>query len=236
MRFADLRLDVHWVNVSLARAGLVTMHSGNASGIDRESGMMIIKPSGVDYEKLRPEDMVVLRLDGILPSCREVPDGIQSSLRPSVDHSHHLGLYRADPVLGGVVHTHSSFATAWAVHERPIPCALTAIADEFGGDIPCAPYADNQDESIVRSILANRTRGPAVLLGRHGVFTFAASPRAAFKAAVMVEDVARTLLLAHSLGEISCLHAKEIDKWWERYHSTYGQEPEPGMPIRATKA
>lgn len=223
MIFSKLRQEVHLANISLPKAGLVTMHSGNASGIDRKSGIILIKPSGVDYDKMRPEDLVALRLDGTRAAANEIPDGIKNDMRPSVDTAHHLGLYLADSTLGGVIHTHSNFATAWAAHEQPIPCTLTAMADEFGGGIPCTPYVDNQGDNIVRSILANRTRAPAMLLGRHGVFTFAESPRSAFKAAVMVEDLARTLLLARSLGPITTLPAQEIEKWWDRYHTTYGQ-------------
>ncbi len=223
MTFKELRQEVHWANVSLPKAGLVTMHSGNASGIDRESGLILIKPSGVDYDRMRPDDLVVLRLDGTKASAREIPDNLHSDLRPSVDTPQHLGLYRADSSLGGVIHTHSNYATAWAAHERPIPCALTAMADEFGGDVPCTPYVDNQGENIVRAILLHRTRAPAVLLGRHGVFAFDRSPRAAFKAAVMVEDIAKTLLLARTLDPVTPLPPAEVAKWWDRYHTTYGQ-------------
>lgn len=225
MTFNELRQEVHWANTSLPKAGLVTMHSGNASGIDRESGVILIKPSGVDYNRLRPEDLVAVMPDGRRAKRSEIPDGIESPLKPSVDTPQHLGLYAADKTLGGVVHTHSNYATAWAAHERPIPCALTAMADEFGGDIPCTPYVDNQGGNIVCAILAHRTQAPAILLGRHGVFAFDRSPRAAFKAAVMVEDIAKTLLLARVLDQISPLPAGEVAKWWDRYHTTYGQSP-----------
>src|SRR5258708_2344799 len=223
MTFADLRRDVHWANISLPRAGLVTMHSGNASGVDRVAGIVLIKPSGIDYDNLRPEDLVALRLNGEPALAHEIPDGIASPMRPSVDTPQHLALYLADSKIGGIVHTHSNYATAWAAHERSIPCALTAIADEFGGDIPCAPYVDNQEDHIVRSLLTHRTRAPALLLGRHGVFTFDRNPRAAFKAAVMVEDVAKTMFLARVLGSVSPLPLGEINKWWTRYHTIYGQ-------------
>ena len=223
MEFSKFRQEVWQANLSLPKAGLVTMHSGNVSGFHRESGVVLIKPSGIDYELLRPEDLVAVAISGETLSAKLIPDGLRSPLKPSVDTIHHLGLYQADEAICGVVHTHSNYATAWATHERPIPCALTAIADEFGGEIPCTPYVDNLGENIVRAILAHRTQAPAVLLGRHGVFAFAQSAKAALKAAVMVEDVARTLLLAKSLGDLSPLPAAEIKKWWNRYHTTYGQ-------------
>lgn len=222
--FARLRQAVWAANVGLPKAGLVTMHSGNASGIDRASGLVLIKPSGTDYDTLRPEDLAVVDLEGhsILDPGRS-PDGVISPLRPSVDTIHHLALYKMDERLGGVVHTHSNYATAWAAAGLEIPCVLTAMADEFGGSIPCLPYVDNQGLAIAEAIIRHRGRGPAVLLGQHGVFTFDRTPALAFKAAVMVEDVARTLLLARALGPLQPLPAAEIEKWWGRYHTTYGQ-------------
>jgi L-ribulose-5-phosphate 4-epimerase len=223
MDFAAFRQEVWWANAQLPKAGLVTMHSGNASGIHRDSGLVLIKPSGVDYEKLRPEDLAVVDLDGNRPSASKVPDGICGPLKPSVDTIHHLLLYKKDPSLGGVIHTHSNFATAWAATGQAIPCALTAIADEFGAEIPCAPYVDNQGENIANAIMKHRGRGPAILLGNHGVFAFDKTPTKALKAAVMVEDVAKTMWLARQLGTVAPLPATEIEKWWSRYHSSYGQ-------------
>jgi L-ribulose-5-phosphate 4-epimerase len=221
MDFARLRQEVWWANRQLPTAGLVVMHSGNASGIDRERGLVLIKPSGVDYDALRPEDLVVVDLDGNRPS--DAPDGVVSPLKPSVDTPHHLALYRGDEAIGGVIHTHSNHATAWAAAGRPIPCALTAMADEFGGEIPCAPYAPNVGDAIGDAILAHRSRAPAILLANHGVFTFDATPRTALKAAAMVEDAAKTMWLAAQLGEIQVLPPDEIETWWTRYHATYGQ-------------
>jgi L-ribulose-5-phosphate 4-epimerase len=222
--FAVLRQEVFRANLELPRSGLVTMHSGNASGVHRESGLALIKPSGVDYESLRPEDLVVVDLSGAPVPQSRVPDGVQGRLRPSVDTIHHVLLYAKDKAIGGVVHTHSSFATAWATVGQAIPCALTAIADEFGAEIPCAPYLDNEADHIAEGILRHRNRGPAILLARHGVFTFDTTPERAFKAAVMVEDVAKTLWLARSLGPVSAMDAAEVEKWWTRYHGRYGQE------------
>jgi L-ribulose-5-phosphate 4-epimerase len=221
MDFAELRREVWWANTQLPAAGLVVMHSGNASGIDRERGLVLIKPSGVDYETLRPEDLVAVDLDG--ERVIDTPDGMGSTLKPSVDTPHHLALYRGDGSIGGVIHTHSNYATAWAAAGRPIPCGLTAMADEFGGEIPCAPYAPNEGDAIGDAILAHRTRAPGILLANHGVFTFAATPRTALKAAAMVEDAAKTMWLATRIGEVTPLPADEIERWWERYHATYGQ-------------
>jgi len=223
MDFAELRREVWRANVLLLKTGLVTMHSGNASGIDRESGLLLIKPSGIDYNALRPEDLAIVDLNGKRPDLSRVRDGILSDLKPSVDTVHHRLLYQKDAALGGIIHTHSNHATAWAATGMAIPCALTAMADEFGAEIPCAPYADNQGDHIADAIMAHRGRGPAILLGNHGVFTFDATPAGALKAAVMVEDVAKTMWLARQLGPVEPLPPEEIEKWWERYHTTYGQ-------------
>ncbi len=224
MDFATLRHEVWWANTQLPATGLVVMHSGNASGVDREHGLVVIKPSGVDYESLRPEDLVVVPLDGEAVTVADVPDRIISHLRPSVDTPHHLALYRGDPSIGSVIHTHSNYATAWAAAGRAIPCGLTALADEFGGEVPCAPYAPNEGNAIGDAMLAHRTRAPAILLANHGVFTFDDTPQKALKAAVMVEDAAKTMWLAEQLDEVSLLPQEEIDRWWDRYHSTYGQD------------
>ncbi len=219
--FGELRREVWKANVTLPRSGLVTMHSGNASGMDRARGLILIKPSGVDYASLRPEDLALVDLEG--RRVTRAPDGVASRLKPSVDTSHHAMLYRLDRSLGGIVHTHSNHATAFAAIGEPIPCVLTAMADEFGGEIPCAPYVDNEGDHIARAIMKCRTRAPAVLLGNHGVFTFAETPAAALKAAVMVEDVARTVWLARQIGRPARIPKREVAKWWGRYHSTYGQ-------------
>jgi L-ribulose-5-phosphate 4-epimerase len=210
----QLRHEVWEANLGIYRAGLVTMHSGNASGIDRRRGLVIIKPSGMDYDKLRPADLVVTDLEG-----RKT----KGKWKASVDLSHHLYLYKHRPEIGGIVHTHSNYATCFALLGRGIPACLTAIADEFGGEIPCAPYVDNARDHIGEAILRCMGSAPAVLLAQHGAFTFGATPRAALKAAVMLEDVAKTVYLALLLGEPKPLPAEEIKKWYDRYHSTYGQ-------------
>lgn len=220
-----LRQQVWAANVGLPKAGLVTMHSGNASGVDRERGQILIKPSGVDYDRLRPHDLVAVDLDGRVRAGK---------MRPSVDLPHHLFIYRHLPQVGGIVHTHSNYATAFALLGRPIPVYLTAIADEFGADIPCLPYLDNIGDHIGEAIVATlraaagrgQTPPPAVLLGHHGAFAFGPTPRAAFKAAVMLEDVAKTCHLALTLAggaPPEPLPAVEVKKWHDRYRFGYGQ-------------
>ena len=215
MSLEQLREEVCYVNKMLPAAGLVTMHSGNASGVDRASGRLVIKPSGMDYDRLTPENLVEVDL--------QRGEVIDSRLRPSVDLPHHLHLYRHLPELGGVIHTHSNYATALAALGRAIPLCLTAIADEFGAEIPCAPYADNEGDHIGQSILEHRNRAPAILLENHGVFAWGATPRAALKAAVMVEDVAKTVHLALQLGQPREIPPQEAKKWYDRYHQRYGQ-------------
>jgi L-ribulose-5-phosphate 4-epimerase len=211
----QLRHQVWEANLGIYRAGLVTMHSGNASGTDRKRGLVFIKPSGMDYEKMKPADLVVTDLEG---------KKVRGKWKPSVDLPHHLFIYKHRPDVGGIVHTHSNHATSFAMLERPIPAYLTAIADEFGDEIPCAPYVDNTGDHIGEAVIAAAGRSPVVLLGHHGVFAFGPTVAAAFKAAVMVEDIAKTCLLALQLGRPKPLPPEEVKKWYDRYHSTYGQD------------
>jgi len=213
--FDQLRREVWEANMGIFRAGLVTMHAGNASGIDRKRGLVLIKPSGMDYDRLRPVDMVVTDLEG---------RKMKGKWKPSVDLPHHLYLYKHCPEMGGVIHTHSNYATAFALLGRPIPVYLTAIADEFGAEVPCMPYVDNLGDHIGETILKHMGKAPAVLLGQHGAFAWGPTPREALKAAVMLEDIAKTCYLALLLGEPKPLPPEEVKKWWDRYHSTYGQE------------
>lgn len=211
----DLRLAVAQANWALPATGLVTMHSGNASGYDPETGLVYIKPSGMDYDQIKPTNLAVVRLsDGV---------NLTPGIRPSVDLPHHLFLYRHLPDVRGVIHTHSNHATAFAAVGRPVPLCLTAIADEFGDEIPCAPYVDNEGEHIGEAILKYMNRSPAILMGNHGVFTWGNSPRAALKAAVMTEDVAKTVWLAMQIGDPKPIPAEEAEKWYDRYHNRYGQ-------------
>lgn len=209
-----LREELWQLHLELPRNNLVAWTSGNISARDRETGLVVIKPSGVKYDQLRPEHMVVVDLQG---QC------IEGALKPSSDTASHLYIYRHRPDVFGVVHTHSSYATAFAALGRPIPCYLTAMADEFGGPIPCGGFALIGGEEIGRVVIEAIGRSPAVLLKNHGVFTIGPTAEAALKAAVMVEDVARTTWLALQLGQPDEIPAEDVAKLHHRYTHVYGQ-------------
>jgi L-ribulose-5-phosphate 4-epimerase len=202
------------LHLELPKNGLVTWTGGNISARDPASGLVAIKPSGVMYDELRPEDHVVLDLEG------DIKEG---SLAPSSDTASHLYIYRSMPHVNGIVHTHSPYATAFAALGRPIPVYLTAIADEFGGPIPCAGFALIGGEEIGRQVVEHIGSSPAVLLKNHGVFTVGTSAKAAVKAAVMVEDVARTVWYALQLGTPDEIAPEDVKKLHERYVNVYGQ-------------
>jgi len=209
-----LREEVCEANRLLPKLNLVVMHSGNVSGLDREKGVFVIKPSGIDYDTLTPDMLVEVNLE---------TGHYENGLRPSVDLVHHLYLYRNLPEVCGIVHTHSNHATAFAACGQSIPVCLTAIADEFGDEIPCAPYVSNQGDEIGKSIIANMTNAPAILLGKHGVFTWGKSAAAAIKSAAMVEDIAKTLILARQIGKVEAMPREQILLWNDRYKTRYGQ-------------
>lgn len=209
------RLEACRLNQALPKYSLVVMHSGNGSVLDPEAGRVYIKPSGMDYDAITPQAIVEVDL-----ASGEVIGG---GCRPSVDLPHHLYLYRHMPEVRSIIHTHSNHATAFAACLKPIPLCLTAIADEFGGQIPCTPYVDNEGDSIGRAILAHATAAPAILLGNHGVFAWGPSAHEALKAAVMVEDTARTVALAMQVGQPAILPPAEAAKWHDRYQHRYGQ-------------
>jgi len=198
----------------LPAAGLVTWTSGNVSGRDPATGLVVIKPSGVRYEALTPENMVVLDLDGHV---------VEGDLRPSVDAPTHLYVYRHRSDVFGMVHTHSTFATAFAAVGRPIPVYLTAIADEFGGPIPVGAYAQIGEEQIGEELVRSIGTSCAILMKNHGVFTIGPTVTAAVKAAVMTEDVARTVFYALQLGQPDEIPADEVKRGNERYRTQYGQ-------------
>jgi L-ribulose-5-phosphate 4-epimerase len=202
----------------LPKSGLVAWTSGNVSARVPGSDLMVIKPSGLEYEQLTPESMVVCDLDGNL---------VEGSYNPSSDTGSHAYVYRHRPDVGGVVHTHSTYATAWSARGEAIPCVITAMADEFGGDIPVGPFALIGDEAIGKGIVETLAghRSPAVLMRNHGVFTIGKDARAAVKAAVMTEDVARTVHLARAYGEPIPIPQDDIDALYDRYTNVYGQRP-----------
>jgi L-ribulose-5-phosphate 4-epimerase len=209
-----LKEEVHRLHLELPRSGLVTWTGGNVSARDPETGLVVIKPSGVRYEDLRPGHLVVVRPDGTLA---------EGALKPSSDTASHLYIYQHRKDVSGIVHTHSPYATAFAALGRPIPCVLTAMADEFGGPVPCGPFALIGGEDVGKAVLAAIGRSPAVLLKNHGVFTVGTSAEAAVKAAVMVEDVARTVWIALQLGTPEEIPPDAIARLHARYTSAYGQ-------------
>jgi L-ribulose-5-phosphate 4-epimerase len=210
----SLREEVYSLNMELPKNNLVVWTGGNLSGRDPESGLMVIKPSGVRYENLTPESMVILNTDGKV---------IEGKLKPSSDTYAHLYIYRHRPDVNGVVHTHSTFATAFAAINRPIPAVLTAICDEFGGPIPCGSYAKVGGEEIGREVIRSIGDSPAILMKNHGAFTIGKDPEAALKTAVMLEDVARTTFFAFQLGQPDEIPAEEIARARRRYLEEYGQ-------------
>lgn len=210
----ELRRRICELNCELPLQGLVTMTSGNVSGRDPESGFVVIKPSGVAYRDMTPDDMVVVDLEGNV---------VEGHLKPSVDTKTHVYIYKHRNDVFGVVHTHSNYATSFAALGRPISVILTAIADEFGGPIPIGPYVSIGDEGIGRAVVEHIGESPAILMRNHGVFTIGSSPEQAFKAAVMTEDVAKTVHLAYLLGEPSEIPDEEVARGYRQYKNHYGQ-------------
>jgi L-ribulose-5-phosphate 4-epimerase len=210
----SLKQTVCTLHQELPRHGLTVWTGGNLSARDPQTGLVVIKPSGVRYEQLRPEMHVVVDLTGKI---------VEGTLKPSSDTASHLYVYRHRPDVNGIVHTHSPYATAFAALGHPIPVCLTAIADEFGGPIPCADFAPIGGEEIGQQIISHIGTSPAVLLKNHGVFTIGKDAEAAVKAAVMVEDAARTVFLAMQLGKPEDLSSEIVAKLHERYARVYGQ-------------
>jgi len=214
MLLDSLRQQVCSLHAELPRYNLVTWTSGNISGRDPETGFVVIKPSGVAYAELTPDKMVVLDLDGKV---------VEGTLKPSSDTTTHLYIYNKRMDVNGIVHTHSPFATAFAVVGRTIPPVLTAICDEFGGEIPLGGLAPIGDESIGEEVVRLIGKSSAILIQNHGVFTIGKDPKAAVKAAVMVEDAARTVFYAVQLGELIPIPPDMVVRLHKRYTEQYGQ-------------
>jgi L-ribulose-5-phosphate 4-epimerase len=200
----------------LVRYQLVVWTAGNISGRVPDSDLMVIKPSGVPYDRLTAASMVVTTLEG---------DVVQGESAASSDTAAHGYIYRHLPEVGGVVHTHSPYATAWAACHQPIPAVLTMMGDEFGGEIPVGPFALIGDDSIGRGVVETLkgSRSPAVLMANHGVFTIGSNPEQAVKAAVLCEEVARTVYLAKQLGDPKLISPETVSKLYQRYQNDYGQ-------------
>ena len=213
-KFSDQRASLVDLHHQLFEAGLVVWSGGNIS--QRVEGGFLIKPSGLMYPELTKESMVYCDLEGNV---------IEGEFGPSSDTAAHAYVYKSMPEVGGVVHTHSNYACAFAAVNEPIPCILTAIADEFGGDIPVGPFAEIGDDSIGRGIVSTLSghRSKAVLMAQHGVFTIGKDAKSALKAAVMCEDVAKSAHLAKGLGTPKRLPQEAIDRLFNRYQNVYGQ-------------
>ncbi|WP_205781376.1 L-ribulose-5-phosphate 4-epimerase [Planctomonas deserti] len=220
---ARVRADVAKLHSELTRYSLVVWTGGNVSGRVPGADLFVIKPSGVSYDDLGPENMILCDLDGNV-----IPDTPGSDRSPSSDTAAHAYVYRNMPDVGGVVHTHSTYAVAWAARNEPIPCVITAMADEFGGEIPVGPFAIIGDDSIGRGIVETLKghRSRAVLMRNHGPFTIGKDAKDAVKAAVMVEDVARTVHISRQLGEPVAIDPAAIDSLFDRYQNVYGQAPQ----------
>jgi L-ribulose-5-phosphate 4-epimerase len=216
MKLGALREEVCALHQELPRHDLVAWTSGNVSARDPASGLVVIKPSGIKYAALTPENMVIVDGKGRV---------VEGEHKPSSDTASHCYIYRHMPAIHGVVHTHSTYATAFAALGREIPCVLTAIADEFGGPIPCGRFAliggDEIGQEVVRCLAESDS--PAVLLQNHGVFTVGPTAEAAVKAAVMVEDNAATVWAAMQLGTPLPIPPEDVAKLHHRYTHVYGQ-------------
>ncbi len=212
----EVRRDVCTLHAELVRYGLVVWTAGNVSARVPGRDLMVIKPSGVSYDDLTPGNMVVCDLYGRV---------VEGDHAPSSDTEAQAYVYRHLEHIGGVVHTHSPYAVAWAARGEPIPVVTTMCADEFGGDIPVGPFATIGDDSIGRGIVDTLadSRSPAVLMQNHGVFAVGPTARAAVKAAVMCEDVARSVHLSYQLGQPLPIPSSKVDALYDRYQNVYGQ-------------
>ncbi len=212
-KLRQLVCDLH---AELPKNNLVAWTSGNISARDPETNLIVIKPSGIKFSDLTPENMVVVDVNGRSP---------ETAHKPSSDTASHCYIYRHMPEVNGIVHTHSRYATAFATHGRSIPCITTAMGDEFGGDIPCGGFALIGGEEIGQIVVETlrHSHSPACLLQSHGVFTIGPTAEAAVKAAVMTEDNAAIAWASLALGNPLTIAPADIDKLYDRYQNVYGQ-------------
>jgi len=218
----EIREDLTKQHAEILRWGLVVWTGGNVSSRVPGYDLMVIKPSGLSYDDLTPASMVVCDLYGNV---------VQGEHAPSSDTDSHAYVYRHMEEVGGVVHTHSTYACAWAARGEAVPCVLTAIGDEFGGEIPIGPFAligsDDIGKGIVDTLRGHRSR--AVIMQNHGPFTIGKDAADAVKAAVMCEDAARTVHISRQLGEAIPIAQSDIDSLFDRYQNVYGQSPQGEM-------
>lgn len=216
MQLMELRRIVCDLHAELPKNNLVAWTSGNISARDAHTGLIVIKPSGVKFPDLRPENMVIVDLDGRV---------VEGDFKASSDTASHCYIYRHMPHVNGIVHTHSRYATAFAIVGREIPCVTTAMSDEFGGAIPCGGFALIGGEEIGRVVVEtlDGSRSPSCLLQSHGVFAVGGSAEAAVKAAIMTEDNAAIVWTALQLGTPLPIAPADIDRLYDRYQNVYGQ-------------
>ncbi len=216
MKLPELRVEICALHAELPENNLVAWTSGNVSARDPESGLVVIKPSGVKFSDLTPENMVIVELDGNV---------VEGDLKASSDTASHCYIYRHMPEVNGVVHTHSRYATAFAVVGREIPCITTAMADEFGGPIPCGGFAliggEQVGEQVVQAL--KDSHSPACILQSHGVFTTGITAEKAVKAAIMTEDNAAIVWTALQIGTPLKIAEEDVVRLYDRYQNVYGQ-------------
>ena len=216
MLLPQLRRIVCDLHAELPKNNLVAWTSGNISARDPESGLVVIKPSGIKFADLTPENMVVVNVQGEI---------VESDYKASSDTASHCYIYRHMPHVHGVVHTHSRYATTFATLAREIPCVTTAMGDEFGGSIPCGSFALIGGEEIGQVVVETLkdSRSPSCLLQSHGVFATGKNAESAVKAAVMTEDNAAIVWTALQIGTPLTISQADIDKLYDRYQNVYGQ-------------
>lgn len=214
MMLKQLREEVLEAALQLPKYKLISLTGGNVSGRDIETGYVVITPSGMEYEKLTPEDMVIVNLEGNV---------IEGKWKPSVDTRDHLYIYKHKPEINSIIHTHSPYATCFALLNQEIPCAATTLANEVGGTVPVAKYAPVASDGIGPSVVEAIGDKRACLLANHGVIAVGPTVRHALVAAVMLEDAAKTYHLAKCIGEPILLPESEIKKARDLFFYVYGQ-------------